>query len=423
MIVDDNATNREILNAQLSSWQINVVEFASGPEALKELTRMSEEQQPLDAILLDMQMPVMDGLQFAEAIRQGCDYHDVPLIMLSSVSSGDSEDAHAAAGLNAWLTKPAQQARLYDALMSVIFSATPDATHYGSDSRLRVMSIYAADQAYKVLLAEDNKVNQTVAQGMLTELGYQVQVVCDGHKAVQYVQRESFDLVLMDCQMPNMDGFEATLAIRQWEKDQNMPPVPIIALTANALKGDRERCLAAGMDEYLTKPFTMEQLGLAVLAQLDGSDKSANENDENGDSPHYPSQNNGDSPHFLDSADPGSPLDGQTLAQLAEIPRPGGRNLRDEAIELYLKIGWELKERLAAAVDAGDAVAVNEAAHSLKSSSGHIGAVRLSGLCQHLEQLGRDNQLAETPALIEQVTVEFRRVIEALQALPENTPA
>jgi PAS domain S-box-containing protein len=418
MIVDDNATNREILRQQLKSWQIKVVETTSGPEALQELARMSEEQEALDAILLDMQMPDMDGLQVAQAIRQGCDYHEVPLIMLSSVSTGGNSDAHADVGLNAWLTKPVRQSRLYDALAAVISGTAMDMTFYGSDSKLRVLSLFTPDQAYSVLLAEDNKVNLAVARGMLAELGYQVQTASDGREALQYVQRERFDLVLMDCQMPNMD-------------DQNLVPTPIIALTANALKGDRERCLAAGMDEYLTKPFTMEQLGMAMLPQLGPSDKSGNGDipessgnaGGNGHIHDYPGQDNEECLHFLDSADPGSPLDGQTLAQLAEIPRPGGRNLRDEAVELYLKIGWELKDRLAAAVDAGDAVAVNQAAHSLKSSSGHIGAVRLSGLCQHLEQLGRDNQLAETPALIEQVTVEFRRVIEALQALPVNTPA
>ncbi|MDH3511717.1 MAG: response regulator [Gammaproteobacteria bacterium] len=411
MIVDDNATNREILRQQLESWQINVVETAAGPEALNLISRMSEAQEVLDAILLDMQMPDMDGLQVATAIRQGCDHHDVPLIILSSVSTSDTERDHAEAGLNAWLTKPVRRSRLYDALASVMAGAALEITHCESDARLRALRLCTPDKAYSVLLAEDNRVNQAVARGMLTALGYRIQVACDGREALQYVQRESFDLVLMDCQMPDMDGFEAARAIRRWETDQNRARMPIIALTANALKGDRERCLAAGMDEYLSKPFAIEQLGMAMLAQLERG---------HGDMPHSSGRKNEACPHISDDD---VPIDWMILARLAEIPRPGGRNLRDEAVELYLEIAWELKDRLAAAVDAEDAPAINEAAHALKSSSSNIGAVRMTDLCQSLEQLGRDNNLAQAPELMEQVAIEFKRVIEALRDLPENIPA
>ena len=423
MLVDDNATSREVLRRQLEAWQIRVLEIASGLEALKKLAGMSENREPLDAILIDMEMPHIDGLQLAGAVRQSDHYYDAPLIMLSPMSGSDNKQVHAEVGLNAWISKPVRQSGLCNALASVIGASPLESTFYGSMSRLRALSLFKPEQTYRVLLAEDNKVNQAVARGMLSELGYEVITADTGRDAVRYMQNETFDLVLMDCQMPEMDGFEATRTIRKWEVNECRVRTPVIALTANALKGDRELCLAAGMDEYLSKPFTMEQLGQTLLAQLNRLDTDAKSEDPSSATTakiyNARVEDNEEAPYVANKVEP---VDAQVLAQLAEIPRPGDSNLRDEAVGLFLKISWELKDRLGAAVDAGDAVAVNEAAHALKSSSANIGATLLPELCQHLEQLGAEEDIEQAPALMKQVEIEFRRVIEALQDLPEDIP-
>ena len=266
LIVDDNETNREILRHQLEGWDMRVEENCSGADALNRLVGNGDDSPNFDAVLLDMHMPEMDGLRLARAIRQEPGYRRIPLVMLSSLSVADNDDERAAARLDAWLTKPVRQARLHDTLVSlfnrgargtqsrVTGQIPEDAGHNVSENGLRI------------LLAEDNEVNQVVAVTMLESLGHQTTVTANGHEAVAAVQTREFDLVLMDCRMPELDGYDATRAIRQWEKQQDLSAITIIALTANALEGDRERCLAAGMSDYLSKPFTKEQLNEVVAS-------------------------------------------------------------------------------------------------------------------------------------------------------------
>jgi CheY-like chemotaxis protein/signal transduction histidine kinase/HPt (histidine-containing phosphotransfer) domain-containing protein len=272
LIVDDNATNRETLCHQLEGWAMEAEAAGSGPEALGLLCRETNGATRFELILLDMHMPGMDGIQLATEIRETAGYENTPLLMLSSVSGADVGDDRNSVGIDAWLTKPVRQARLYDALVSHLSRAETRSAR----TRSPVQTVHAtndnANRNLHILLAEDNQVNQIVATGMLTELGHRVTVVADGIEAVSAVKRQDFDLVLMDCQMPGLDGYKATRAIRQWEVDQNRRPALIMALTANALSGDKERCLDAGMNDYVSKPFTLTTLGSTIARNIQRHD-------------------------------------------------------------------------------------------------------------------------------------------------------
>jgi CheY-like chemotaxis protein len=254
LVVDDNATNRMVLMRHLAGWGLTVVEAPGGAEALA-LLRSAKEAFAL--ALLDFQMPAMDGLELARHIKADPALAGLRLIMLTSLGlRGHREQAHAA-GIEGYLVKPVRLSQLYDCLMTVLAAPEPVPS---PPSKPRTGSERSPPVApgLRVLLAEDNEVNQRLAQRMLEKLGCQVDVVGTGREAVAAVSRGNYSMVFMDCQMPELDGFEATEAIRQTETGSRR--VPIIALTASAMQGDQETCLAAGMDDYLSKPLGLRDM-------------------------------------------------------------------------------------------------------------------------------------------------------------------
>jgi len=261
-VVDDNETNREILRHQLEGWDIRVEVACSGSEALHLLKDQFSERPSFDIILLDMAMPGMDGLQLAKAIRKEREFQNIPIVMLSSISRANVQSAENEAGPDDWLAKPVRQSRLYETLLSLLSKTTID--EFVEEERLSgagTNTIPNNDSTgLRVLLVDDNEINQAVANAMLESLDYEVTIANNGCKAVAAFETQMFDAVLMDCRMPEMDGFEATQRIRELENLHDRKPTPIIALTAHALQGDRERCIAAGMTDYLSKPFTKQQL-------------------------------------------------------------------------------------------------------------------------------------------------------------------
>jgi signal transduction histidine kinase/DNA-binding response OmpR family regulator len=280
LVVDDNATNRSILERQLASWGIESVSVEDGPRALALLRAAGEP--PFDLAILDMQMPGMDGLELARAIKAHPVTQTVPLILLTSMGlRGLAEEARRA-GIAVCLSKPVRQSHLYDCLATALAAwgddtpgdvgrvnaAPPGQGLHRVAAAVRGHSVGMAAPYARVLVAEDNVVNQKVTCRMLEKVGYRVDVVGDGAEALEALTRIAYDAVLMDCQMPEMDGFEATAAIRarEWGGASARPErrMPIIALTANALQGERERCLAAGMDDYISKPVKLDELA-AVL--------------------------------------------------------------------------------------------------------------------------------------------------------------
>ena len=256
LVVDDNATNREILGAQVTSWGMRHDSVEGGPQALQVLYQAAARQELYDAAILDMHMPEMDGMQLARVIKAEPSLAGLPLIMLTSIGQYGDVEAARQAGIAAYMSKPARQSELYNCLVTVLTGADQPSAKNAQPDRQTPTFLQSDTGQIRILLGEDNPVNQEVARGMLELLGHQVDIVETGRKAVEAVGQTSYDLILMDCQMPDLDGFEATQMIRNSEQRH----IPIIALTANALEGDREHCLAAGMDDYLSKPFRQDQL-------------------------------------------------------------------------------------------------------------------------------------------------------------------
>jgi len=259
--VDDNATNRLFLEAQLSAWGLQVDCVSSGPHALSRLREVTRQGRPYALAILDYQMPDMDGLTLAHAIQADPDLSQPHLVLLSSSAqrgeAREAEQAHFAA----YLTKPVRQAHLYHCIVSVL-NQSPDQPAPPMLTHHRLAETQARARL-RVLVAEDNIVNQKVAVLLLEKLNCRVDMVANGREAVEAMTRVAYDAVFMDCQMPEMDGYEATQAIRARETTSG-GHVPIIAMTAHAMQGDRERCLAVGMDDYLSKPLTKEALQEAL---------------------------------------------------------------------------------------------------------------------------------------------------------------
>jgi two-component system, sensor histidine kinase and response regulator len=259
LVVDDNATNRQILRHQIFSWNMQKGSAAGGHQALKLLREAVDSGQPYDVALLDMQMPEMDGMALARAIKADARISSTRLIMLTSLGQRLSATELQSVGLEAYLVKPVKKNRLFETLLRI--QEKPSSTIKAAiPSKSKAPAQQKIGAELKVLLAEDNLVNQKISITQIKKFGCDVDVVGDGRKAVSALSDQRYDLVFMDCQMPDMDGYQATAAIREVEKQSAGDPVPwqapmhIIAMTANAMDGDRERCLEVGMDDYISKP-------------------------------------------------------------------------------------------------------------------------------------------------------------------------
>ncbi len=253
MIVDDNETNRRVLSLQLQSWGMKVSAYVSGHDALEAIN----EKHNFNLAILDMQMPGMDGITLAAEIRKNIDERKLPLVMLTSLSNKDDRKAEKEKYFDAYLIKPIKQMHLYNTLMS-IFERRKTADKYVSRKKV-IDKEMANKKPLNILLAEDNIVNQKVAIRILQRMGYDADIAKNGLEVLNEIEKKSYDVILMDVQMPEMDGLEATRQILNNNNDASKRP-RIIAMTANAMKGDRERYLEAGMDDYISKPIQIEEL-------------------------------------------------------------------------------------------------------------------------------------------------------------------
>ncbi len=264
LIVDDNPTNRELLQAQLESWNMRTAVTGSGRRALEMVRAGVISGLPFDLIVLDMQMPEMSGNNLAEAISSDKDTPSTPMIMLSSAAGVNETGQGRHPAINLYLSKPVRQAELQSSVRALMAARTLAAP-------VRVVQEPAdvVQTVSRVLVVEDNTINQVVAQDMLTEMGCSVHIAENGEEALKLLLDQSFDLIFMDCQMPVMDGYEATRRIRQREQQsEGRRRVPIIALTARAMTRDRERCVAAGTDDFLSKPYNRAALKAMVQRWL-----------------------------------------------------------------------------------------------------------------------------------------------------------
>jgi signal transduction histidine kinase/DNA-binding response OmpR family regulator len=409
LVVDDNATNREILAAQLGSWGVEVSAASSGAQALDMLHRQAAD--PVDIVLLDMKMPGMDGLTMARAARSIPDLGDTAIVMLSSLATTVDEAEKRKAGINAWLTKPIRQTQLYAVLTKVLAGKRSGQT--GILKALLPMDHECRVAGRTVLLVEDNPVNQEVANAMLARLGAIVVIAWNGQAALNELQKQHFDIVLMDCHMPELDGYEATRRFREWESGDQRKRTPILALTANAMQGDKQKCLAAGMDAYLSKPFTADHLRTALDALLPPVEAAP---EAPSAAAALPAHSPAAVPQATSSAKgvDGSALDSRALETIRQMHQPGTPDLLQKIISLYLDSSAQLMSALSGAIAAGDAAVISRAAHALRSGSANVGAMALAEVCRALETAGGSGNLPATAGLGQQLNHEYARACAAL---------
>jgi two-component system sensor histidine kinase/response regulator len=419
LVVDDNATNREILAHQLAGWSMLCIAAADAQQALRELDQSSAEQR-FDLALLDLHMPGMDGFALARAIRCDTRWAGMPLLMLSSVSVGTEHPDRCQAPIDDYLSKPVRQSELHKAIATALSRQALPADGAQLPSPPPATRMAPIKLNGRVLVAEDNPVNQAVAGAMLESLGVAYSLAANGRMALDRVINEHFDLIVMDCQMPEMDGFEATAQIRARQCEGLLPEhLPIVALTANAVEGDRERCLAAGMDDYLSKPFTRGHL-LAILQRWLPPTAVAAAARAVVPTPSAPRRS-------ATPSDTQEPINRRALDAIRQLPGPNSAALLNKVITAYLLDSPARLTRLRAAADASDAKALHREAHTLKSSSANVGAERLAALCAELEALARKESVDGTKPLLQEVEFELPRVLALLATIlaesPDHAPA
>ena len=388
LIVDDNSSNRKILSHQLTSRGLTYDEADSGASALQTMRSAARNGRAFNLAILDLMMPEMDGFQLARQIKSDPLIASTRLVMLTSYGQrGDSTIAREA-GIGAYLTKPVRQALLFECLTTV--ASQPDIDPAGILSLpadpVQLITRHALKETTKmcnklILLAEDNIVNQKVAVRQLQKLGYRADAVANGREAVEAVQRISYDVVLMDCQMPEMDGYEATAEIRRIEGDARH--TMIVAMTANALQGDREKCIQAGMDDYLSKPVKSEDLAL-VLGRV-----------------------------FADSLDEpkaATPIEESVPpVNLVRLHEAMGEEVF-EILEIYMHQTSENLASLKGAIATGNAMEVDSIAHNCAGTSANCGMTAMVEPLRELERMGREGSLDGATALGLEVLSEFERV-------------
>jgi signal transduction histidine kinase/DNA-binding response OmpR family regulator len=401
LVVDDNATNRDILQTQLEGWDMQVTCAADGFEALALLMRAVERGAPFDLAVLDMHMPRMDGMQLAREIHARGRLHATRLMMLTSSRTRDDRTERLALGIRRHVDKPIRRMDLLQVIADVMADpVAPPAT----DSTAAASSEPAKLRGC-VLLVEDNPVNQTLALAQLEMLGLTAYLAANGLEALKLVNERDFDLVLMDCQMPVMDGFEATAAIRALPQGRGAA-LPIVAVTANAMPGDESRCLDAGMNGFLGKPYAIDDLRATLRRWLAPAEAAP--------------APRGQTTARVAGAD-GRPINMATLETLRRLDPAGGLTLAKDLLRTFHALAAQALPEIESAAHAGDLAALVRTVHSLKSASANVGADALSSVYRRLEELGREGRLGETRELLERLRLETGRALESIDAILRET--
>jgi signal transduction histidine kinase/DNA-binding response OmpR family regulator len=387
LVVDDNPTNRRVLVEQLRAWNCLPETATSGAEALARLAGAARGETPVDIVIMDMQMPEMDGEETVRVMRNDARLVRVPVILLSSIGAFAGTEEMRAKGFAAALTKPVRQRHLLDVLAGVLAGTT------GVRAASRTAeSEVTAELGLRILLAEDNEVNQKVALRMLARLGCQAEAVRDGHDAVAAVECGTYDAVLMDVQMPGMDGFEATATIRKREAASGRH-LPIIAMTAHAMQGDRDRCLAAGMDDYISKPVRLSDLARVLASWGARRGKPA--------------------ATVAAPAPEAKPVfDVERLAEACGDDEEFRRHMLEE----FLASLPEAVRKIEDAVGGAAGAALGSLAHSLKGSCYAVGADAAATAAEALEHLGKRGALTEAAALLGRLRQELDRLRPVVEA-------
>ncbi|MFG0306050.1 MAG: response regulator [Phycisphaerales bacterium JB040] len=401
LIVDDNQTNREILIEALSHWNARPVAVDHAHRAVELLRASKEDAEPFGCLLLDMQMPDMDGLQLAELILSDPGIDPLPIVMLSSIAEIADLRELENFGIASYLPKPVRLSMLYEQLVQIVRPSTPAR---GRDAHDRVRPRGGTDpvRGRTVLIAEDNPVNQMVIQELLQQAGARVEIAGNGRIAVERWSAGGFDAVLMDCEMPVMDGLTATGRIRSLERETGRSRTPIIALTANAVQGDRDRCLSAGMDDYLTKPIDPELL-LRTLGSHLPHDAPV---------PDPETRPDGNTPAGEPASD-----DGPASIEIeSALNRCGGNaGLLLRVFEEYTKAARRDLDRIRALAGGDDLDGVRSAAHAIKGASANISATGASEIAHRIESLARDRRRDGLDEAIASLETELHTVFQDLE--------
>jgi signal transduction histidine kinase/DNA-binding response OmpR family regulator/tetratricopeptide (TPR) repeat protein len=381
LVVDDNCTNRRILLDLLTNWGMQPSLADGGPDALAQLDAAAVHGMPFGVALLDVMMPDMDGFMLAERIRERPALHDCSLIMLSSAGQTENWSRCQELRIARYLIKPVKQSDLREAIVRVLSTREEPR----QETLIAPAAAAVRRRSLRILLAEDGLVNQRVACEFLERCGHEVVVANNGREAVEAVDRDAFDLVLMDVQMPEMDGFEATRAIRQKE-DSTGHHIPIVAMTAGAFKDDRERCLNAGMDAYLSKPIRPTALYEVIDAIAVPSDAD---------------QDSGPADSIMDW--------NVALDQIG-----GSEALLRELMELFVEESGKLMPALRQAIEQPNRAEVRRLAHTIKGAATHFAAPSVVAAALRLETMGRDGHLAGAEEAYAQLQREVEQLNQAL---------
>jgi two-component system, sensor histidine kinase and response regulator len=395
LIVESSAINRGILQSQMSNWGMTNRIAATPEQAIDLLAQAAARGAAYDIAIIDLGLPGMDALELARTIRARADIAKVRLIMLTrrQVDIKNARDA----GIDACLAKPVRQTVLYECLVNVMAGQPQEAV--ATPAVCEPANTAPAGIRGNILLVEDNLINQQVALGILQIQGYSVTVANNGREALDALPQGAFDLILMDCHMPEMDGFEATMEIRKREQSSIGKRVPIVALTANAMAQDREECLNAGMDDHLSKPFSMQTLQDMLDRWMPQAAST---------------RSKAAAPAARAPAKAAEVLDRQVLDQLSKVRTNGKPELLARVINLYLVESPKLVQKLKQAAGANDALAIARSAHSLKSSSANVGAIALSRYCEDIEASARRADTEEARKILPKIETEHGCVQTAL---------
>jgi PAS domain S-box-containing protein len=391
LVVDDHASTRTMLKRQLAAWDMRVEEAANGAQGLQALRNRQAAGDPIDLIVLDSSLPDPEPSALARAIHSDAALHHVKIILLTSIAGRHHEEETLQAGIDETLSKPVRQARLYQALAAAsgIAPARPDAPER--------IPLSAAGATSRILIAEDNTVNQKVVLFMLQKLGLRADIAANGQEAVDAAARIPYDIILMDCQMPEMDGFEATAEIRRREREEGRATrTPIIAMTANAMPGDREKCLAEGMDDYLAKPVTADDI-MAMLQRwlpvhAAGTAVKNAPDDMAPDSP---------------------PVD---LGRLQGIYKDNEKAVQ-ELLGIYLETTRELIAQLEQAIRLRDTKAAARLAHEIKGASAYIAAEQVLQLARSIEAAAKKAEWDNAERAFDELEPAFIRAWGYIEGL------
>jgi signal transduction histidine kinase/CheY-like chemotaxis protein len=402
LIVDDNPTNRSILVQHAIEWQMDASIASNGAQALDQLRAAAANDRSFDVALIDMRLPVMDGTDLARAIKADASLASLKLVMLTSLDAADDIDRARHMGVDRCLAKPVRGADLQACVSALVGAAAPSAPQRtGVAVAAAPPPAPLAQATARVLLAEDNAMNQEIALEMLEDTGYRVTLAENGRQALSALASGEFDVVLMDCQMPELDGFEATRTLRRQEAETGCRHTPVIALTANAMSGDSQRCLEAGMDDYVAKPYGRDKL-LATLSRWTQVANTTAGAIQRAEGPVAP-----------DATGAGA-VDARALEALRAMQRPGRPSVLGRMLDLFDRDAPRLLAEMRGAVRTSDVEALRDAAHTLKSNCANVGATALGAICREIERLARAADAAAAAAPLAAAEEELGRVLAAL---------